>query len=93
MGYATGPSPMGPFTQAAAPILAETGAVFGPGGGDEPIVGPHAGLWLVYHGRAGTDTGPRSLWIDPFSWHPNPAGGPDVPAVAGPTEQPEADQP
>jgi beta-xylosidase len=93
MGYASGLSPTGPFTQAPGPILAQTAGVLSPGGGDEPVVGPHGGLWLVYHGRTGSDSVPRSLRIDPFSWQPNAAGGPDVPTIGGPTDTPQPQQP
>jgi beta-xylosidase len=91
MAYATAPSPTGPFTRGGQ-ILTQTAAVFGPGGGDTPVVGPHGGLWLVYHGRSGSNSNPRTLRIDPFSWAPG-GGGPDVPTVAGPTNTPQALQP
>jgi arabinan endo-1,5-alpha-L-arabinosidase len=93
MGYATGLSPAGPFTQAPGPILTQTARVLSPGGADEPVVGPHGGLWLVYHARTGSDSAPRSLRIDPFSWQPNAAGGPDVPTIGGPTDSPQPEQP
>jgi beta-xylosidase len=90
MGYATAPSPTGPFNQAPSPILSSTSAVGGAGGGDVPVIGPHGGLWLVFHGRAGAGDGPRTLRIDPFSWSADPGGGPDVPVISGPTSTPQA---
>ena len=67
MGYAVGSSPFGPFIRgSAAPFLAQTAAVGGPGGG-ATVVGPHGGEWLVYHASSpGSDQ--RSLRIDPFRW-------------------------
>jgi beta-xylosidase len=89
MGYATAPSPFGPFTQSANnPILAETDTVLGPGGGDVPVVGPHGGTWMIYHARAGGRGTPRTLRIDPFNWVARSAG-PDVPAIGGPTDSPQ----
>jgi hypothetical protein len=89
MGYATASSPIGPFAQSPAnPILAQTDRVFGPGGGDTPVVGPHGGSWMVYHARAGGRGTPRTLRIDPFSWRPQSLG-PDVPVVSGPTVSPQ----
>ncbi len=93
MGYATGPSPTGPFTQGPAPILSQTDQVLSPGGADTPVVGPHGGLWLVYHARTAHQGAARSVWIDPFFWQPDPAGGPDAPTIAGPTATPQLQQP
>jgi beta-xylosidase len=93
MGYATAPSPTGPFTKAAGnPILSQTATVVGPGGADIPVVGPHGGTWLVYHGRDSSNTNPRALRIDPFSWQPT-GSGPDAPVTGGPTSTPQAAQP
>jgi Glycosyl hydrolases family 43 len=84
MGYATATSPTGPFTKAATnPILGQIPPVFSPGGGDTPVVGPHGGTWIVYHGRPGSYAVPRTLRIDPFSWRPS--AGSDVPVLGGPT--------
>jgi beta-xylosidase len=91
MGYATAPTPTGPFTRGGQ-ILSQTASVFGPGGGDTPVVGPHGGLWLVYHARSGSNANPRTLWIDPFSWTAG-GGGPDIPTVAGPTSTPQTTRP
>jgi beta-xylosidase len=89
MGYATGPSPTGPFTQSPAnPMLPHTDGVFGAGGGDTPVVGPHGGTWIVYHARAGGPLLPRTLRIDPLSWRTQ-ASGPDVPVISGPTDRPQ----
>jgi Glycosyl hydrolases family 43 len=73
MGYATASSPTGePAYPAFAksplnPILSETAAVLSPGGGSVTI-GPDGGSWLVYHGRAGDYSQPRTLRIDPLVW-------------------------
>jgi beta-xylosidase len=85
MGYATASSPLGassdaPFTKAAAnPVLRQTASVLSPGGGSL-TTGPRGGDWLLYHGRAGDYSQPRTLRIDPVSW--NAAG--EV-TVRGPT--------
>lgn len=89
MGYATGSSPTGPFTKSPSnPILTEARNVFGAGGGDTPVIGPHGGTWMVYHARAGGRGTPRTLRIDPFSWR-SQTSGPDVPAISGPTDAPQ----
>lgn len=93
MGYATAPAPLGPFTKATAnPILSGTPAVLGPGGGDTPVVGPGGGTWLVYHGRDVSDSNPRTLRIDPFSWR-SVASAPDAPVLSGPTSTAQPLQP
>jgi hypothetical protein len=93
MGYATASSPTGPFTQSPNnPILSQTRGVLGAGGGDAPVIGPHGGTWMVYHGRAGSFTNPRTLRIDPFSWRAQ-STGPDVPVIDGPTDTPQFTQP
>ena len=92
MGYATGSGPTGPFTKSPHnPILAQTGRVFSPGGGDTIVTGPHGGSWLVYHGRT-APTAVRTLRVDAFSWQPAPPG-PDVPTIAGPTSTPQPNVP
>jgi hypothetical protein len=73
MGYATASSPTGgsayfAFAKSALnPILSETADVLSPGGGSV-TTGPDGGSWLVYHGRAGGYTEPRTLRIDPIFW-------------------------
>jgi beta-xylosidase len=90
MGYATAPTPTGPFTKAPAnPILAQTATVYSPGGGDLVVTGPHGGTWMAYHGRAGSTSAIRTLRIDPFSWTPSGGAAPDVPTISGPTDTPQ----
>jgi hypothetical protein len=94
MGYATAPSPTGPFTKSASnPILTATATVLGPAGGDRLVTGPHGGLWLVYAGRDSSYTEPRTLRLDQFSWEPAAGGAPDVPVIHGPTSTPQPVQP
>jgi hypothetical protein len=95
MGYATATSPTGPFTKSPTnPIFIQTSTVFGPGGGDDLVTGPHGGLWLLYAARASTANAPRTLWLDPFDWRPAPtAGAPDVPVISGPTSTLQPTQP
>ena len=89
MGYATATSAMGGTAHSAFaksplnPILPETAAVLSPGGGSV-TAGPDGGSWLVYHGRAGDYTQPRTLRIDPLFWSgssvmtPGPTTGPQT---------------
>jgi Glycosyl hydrolases family 43 len=89
MGYATAPSPTGPFTKSPAnPILSQTEAVFSPGGGDAPVIGPHGSSWLIYHGREGSYAADRLLRIEPLTWRAQ-AFGPDAPLVGQPTDAPQ----
>jgi hypothetical protein len=82
MGYATSTSPTGPFTKAVTnPILFQGDSVLSPGGADVPVVGPHGGTWLVYHGRDAPFPAARELRIDSLQWVPGAGGGPDVPTV------------
>ena len=90
MGYATATSPTGPFTKSPNnPILTQTTTVYSPGGGDVPVVGPHGGSWLVYHGREGSYAVNRVLRIEPLSWR-SQAYGPDAPVLGQPTDAPQA---
>jgi arabinan endo-1,5-alpha-L-arabinosidase len=93
MGYATGSSPTGPFTKAPTnPFMAPTASVLSPGGGDAFVAGPHGGSWLLYHGRSGMLTSPRTMRIEPFGWAPTP-DGPEAPQFMGPTSVPQPGQP
>ena len=73
MGYATASSAVGDggypaFAKSPLnPILSETAAVLSPGGGSV-TTGPDGGSWLVYHGRAGDYSQPRTMRIDPLFW-------------------------
>jgi beta-xylosidase len=91
VGYATSSSPAGPFVKYAGnPILGSTAAVHSAGGAGPVVTGPHGGLWLVYHGRDGSDANPRQLRIDPFSWKAGATPGePDVATVTGPSTGPQ----
>jgi beta-xylosidase len=94
-GYATAVSPVGPFTKSPSnPIFSGTSTVFGPGGGDELVTGPHGGLWMLYAARQASSAATRTLWLDPFVWQPaSTAGAPDIPVITGPTSTPQPTQP
>ena len=68
MGYAVGPTPVGPFVKAGPPVMAGTDAVRGPGGGSL-VEGPGGGLWMAYHARRRGVGDPRrrSLHLDPVA--------------------------
>jgi len=78
--WAVGDSPVGPFAEADAPLLASTEAVKGPGHHNF-FPGPDGSDWIVYHGW---DPAFRARYprIDPLSW------GPRGPATIGPTAGP-----
>jgi hypothetical protein len=93
MGYATATSPTGPFTQSSVnPILAANPTVFTPGGGDDLVVGPHGGLWMLYAARQAVGA-PRTLRLDAFSWQASTGPGPFVPKLNGPTSTAQPWQP
>jgi arabinan endo-1,5-alpha-L-arabinosidase len=93
MGYATASSAIGdtgstPFQKSSSnPILKEANGVLSPGGG-AVIRGPRGGDWLVYHGRAGGYTQPRTLRLDPVVW----GSGGGV-SIGGPTSAPRSPVP
>ena len=65
MGYATGPSPSGPFTKSALnPLLHDSSAVKSAARGSL-VTGPRGGAWVAYHGRSGSYSAPRVLRMDP----------------------------
>jgi hypothetical protein len=87
MGYATASSPTGTFSKSPSnPILKEANGVLSPGGGSM-IKGPRGGDWLIYHGRVGDYTQPRTLRIDPVTF------GTGTAAVAGPTSSRQSPAP
>jgi hypothetical protein len=104
MGYATASSPMGDAGYPAFaksplnPILPETAAVLSPGGGSV-TVGPGGASWLVYHGRGGDYSQPRTLRIDPLSWSgtavstPGPTTGQQTFSPDGPDQEPPPAEP
>ena len=84
MGYATAASPVEGFAKSSLnPVLAETEDVLSPGGGSV-VAGPGGESWLVYHGRTGAYTEPRTMRIDPVYWSgesvstPGPTTGPQT---------------
>jgi hypothetical protein len=91
VGYATAPSPTGPWTKYAwNPILASNAYVHGAGhhsvthspDGREMFIAYHTHLDLMH-------VGPRKLAIDRLRFAPNPDGGPDILEVYGPTLTPQ----
>ena len=78
LGYATASAPLGvdafpAFAKSSLnPILHELAGVdvLSPGGGSM-IKGPKGGDWLIYHGRAGSRSQPRTMRIDPLVWNRN----------------------
>jgi beta-xylosidase len=88
MGYAVGLSPSGSFAKGDRnPILKEAAGVLSPGGG-MAVRGPHGGDWLLYHGRAGDYSQPRTLRIDPIVWRADGSVG-----IDGPTSKPRSPLP
>jgi hypothetical protein len=84
MGYATAPSPTGPFAKAPVnPILTDSADVLSAGGGSL-VTGPHGGEWVAYHGREGDYALPRQLRLDPLDSAPDGSW-----KVAGPTTAPQ----
>jgi len=94
MGYATASTPTGGTAYSAFaksplnPVLRETTTVLSPGGGSVTI-GPDGGSWLVYHGRAGDYTQPRTMRIDPLYWSGSSVSTPGP--TIGPQSFPAAD--
>jgi len=93
VGYALAASPTGPFVKGGNnPIVKQTPSALSAGGGEAPVVGPHRGLWYVYHARSGSYDNPRTLRLDSFSWRPVTPNI-DVPAIGAPTATPQPAQP
>jgi beta-xylosidase len=113
MGYATAATPMGdsgptPFTKSPQnPILREVPGGLGPNGGSVGVLspgggslvrGPQGGDWLVYHGRTGGYTEPRTLRIDRVVWNSDGtvSAGPNSEgpvSVKGPSTTPQSPVP
>jgi beta-xylosidase len=87
MGYAVGPSPLGPFRKSRRnPILRGTRRVIGPGGGSV-VKGPASARdQMIYHARAGARR-PRTLRIDRLVWDDTVT--PPRVRVNGPTVTPQ----
>lgn len=69
IGYATAPSPLGPFTKHPGnPIVQRGGGVFGPGH-HCVVPGPDGRLWMVYHQQNSAQVGwDRFLALDPIEF-------------------------
>lgn len=88
MGYATSSSPLGPFVKSPSnPLLTDSATVLSAGGGSL-VTGPAGGTWVVYHGRSGSYSAPRTLRIDRVHW-----GADGHPSIRGPTDTPQAPVP
>jgi xylan 1,4-beta-xylosidase len=87
MGYAVGPTPLGPFTKSRAnPILKGNSSVVGPGGGSV-VRGPRTGAdQMIYAARSALGQ-PRTLRIDRLVW--NDSVTPSTVYVNGPTTTPQ----
>jgi beta-xylosidase len=73
VGYATAPSPIGPFRKCTCnPILHRQKGIPGPGG-QSIVLGPDNRLWIVYHawshGVGYEYGGARTLWVDHLNWN------------------------
>jgi GH43 family beta-xylosidase len=91
VGYATAPSPTGPWTKYAYnPVLASNAYIHGAGHHAVTKSPDGKEMFIVYHTHLDTDTvGPRKLAIDRLRFAPNPDGGPDIMEVYGPTLTPQ----
>jgi len=91
VGYATAPSPLGPWTKAPEnPILARTGTVSGPGHNSVIASPDGTELFTLYHTHISRNGGgSRQLNLDRLRFVPNPAGGPDRLVIDGPTSSPQ----
>ncbi len=89
VGYATAPTPLGPWTKAAEnPILARTGSVSGPGHNSVIASPDGAELFTLYHSHLTRAAGgARQLNLDRLTFVPHPAGGPDRLVIDGPTSR------
>jgi hypothetical protein len=91
VGYATAPSPYGPWTKwAHNPILQNTSEVHGPGHHSIAPSPDGKEMFIVYHTHfAPGRVQPRKVAIDRIRFAPNPEGGPDILEVYGPTLTPQ----
>lgn len=91
IGYATAPSPLGPWTKHSGnPILIRAGAAMGTGH-NAAILSPDGHeLFTAYHrhlSKAGG--GPREMAIDRLRFVEQPGGGLDLLVCDGPTDSPQ----
>lgn len=91
VGYATAPSPYGPWTKwAYNPVLQNTSQVHGPGHHSIAPSPDGREMFIVYHTHfAPGRVQPRKVAIDRIRFAPNPEGGPDILEVCGPTLTPQ----
>lgn len=91
VGYATAPTPYGPWTKYEHnPILSMNATVYGPG--HHCVIDSPDGKerFMVYHTHYDTTrVQRRKLAIDRMRFAPNPDGGPDILEVWGPTMTPQ----
>eukprot|EP00887_Chlorella_sp_A99_P000256 scaffold13.g256.t1 len=91
LGYATAPTPRGPWSKSKYnPILWYTANTVGTGH-NAFAMSPSGNLVTIYHiinGMSTTDD--RRLAIDLAEFVPDPAGGPDILKIHGPTRTPQA---
>jgi GH43 family beta-xylosidase len=69
VGYATAPTPIGPFTKYAGnPVFQDLGTIYGPGHGS--VTRDRAGqLWHLYHQKVDTNKGwARDICLDPVAF-------------------------
>jgi len=66
-GYAVAEDILGPYVKADGPFLATNlgAGLVGPGGQDI-VIGPHGGTWILFHGWA--PGGYRRLYLSPLDW-------------------------
>lgn len=91
VGYATSDSPLGPWKKYAFnPVMKST--AYGHGTAHHCFTPSPDGkeTFIVYHRhRSLKETEPRALSIDRVRFVPDPAGGPDILQIHGPTSSPQ----
>lgn len=89
LGYATAPTPTGPWTKPEGnPVLARSEEVAGPGSGSLLTSPDGTELWLIYHTHNSlAQVAPRQLAMDRVHFEPA-TSGPDRLVVEGPTRSP-----
>ncbi|MCP5534541.1 MAG: family 43 glycosylhydrolase [Akkermansiaceae bacterium] len=91
VGYATSDSPLGPWTKHANnPVMKSTSYARGSGHHCFTTSPDGTEMFIVYHRHeSATRANPRKLSIDRARFVPNPAGGPDILQIHGPTTSPQ----